>query len=421
LVFRAISYKIGSEAGIAPGIEKMKVNRLTALEVARAARARGKGKLADGGNLYLVNGASWVLRYGVGGRERFMGLGAVDTTTLAEARQRAHDARRLIARGVDPLEARRTADAAAKTPTFKAFSTEHIAAHKAGWSPEHAKRWAQSLAKDAFPWIGDMGVDQVDTDAMLRMLAPLWQDRPVTGDRLRNRVEQVLDAARAKGLRGGENPARWRGHLDKLLPAARKVSPVEHFEALPHREIAALMAELSRQDGMAPAALRLCILCASRPGEAAGARWDEFDLGRQLWVLPPPRVKQRREHRVALSSAAVAIVEAMADLKMGTDFVFPSSVKRNAPIQPTALLRALHGTGRVGYDAHGLRSSFRTWVSEETEFDSALAEQALGHQVGNAVERSYQRSDVLRRRRALMEAWATYATSGSGVVVPLRA
>jgi integrase len=397
----------------------MRISRLSALAVKQAMRKRERGKVADGGNLYLQDGSAWVFRYERDGRERFMGLGSALDVTLAEARDRARDARRLLARAVDPLDRRRDAEAAAATPTFAAFAAEHIAAHESGWSAEHAKRWTQSLAKDAYPVIGAMRIDAITVDDVLRMLTPLWREKPVTADRLRNKVELVLDAARAKGLRTGENPARWKGHLDKLMPAARRVAPVKHHAALPHREIAALMADLRRQEGIAPAALRFTILTAARTGEVLGATWSEVDVEQKVWLIPATRTKQRKPHRVPLSTAALAIVDEMAAIRMG-DFVFPSARKRNGPMSPTALLVALRAAGGADVVVHAMRASFRTWVAEATDFPSDLAEMALGHQVGNTVERSYQRSDQFERRRALMQAWADYCDR-QGAVVPLRA
>jgi integrase len=206
---------------------------------------------------------------------------------------------------------------------------------------------------------------------MLRLLRPLWAGHPVTADRLRNRVEVVLDAAAARGLRSGDNPARWRGHLDKLLPAARKVAPVVHFASLPHRDVAALMASLRRDDGIAAAALRFLILTAARTGEVLGATWSEFDLEQKVWLVPATRTKQRREHRVPLSEAAVEIVQAMALVRM-SDLVFPSA-RRRGRMAPTALLVALRAAGGDAVVVHAMRASFRTWVAEATDFSSELA------------------------------------------------
>ena len=253
---------------------------MSALEVTRAMRARERGRVADGGGLLLQGGSQWVFRYERKGRERAMGLGSAIDVTLVEARDRAREARRVLARGIDPIEERRGAQAAARTPTFEAFAAAHIATHKSGWSEEHAQRWAQSLAKDAYPAIGALRVDQIGVEDVMRMLTPLWRAKAVTADRLRNRVELILDAARAKGLRSGENPARWRGHLDKLLPAARRVTPVVHHAAMPHREVAALMSNLIRHGDISAAALRFLILTAARTGEVLGARWGEIDFER---------------------------------------------------------------------------------------------------------------------------------------------
>lgn len=288
-----------------------RINRLTAREVASAKGKRGR--IADGAGLYLQDGASWVFRYERDRRERLMGLGPVDVVPLAEARELAHEVRRVLFEGKDPIAERRAREAAARTPTFEAFAERHIATHKAGWSKEHARRWARMLAKDAYPAIGELRIDKIGVEQVLGMLKPKWSERAVTADRLRNMVELVLDAAKAERLREGENPARWKGHLDKLLPAARKVAPVQHFSAMPHKEVAGLMAELKRQGGIGPAALQFLILTAARSAEVIGAQWSEFDLGERTWTLTPERTKQRRLHRVPLSGEAMEVVEAMGD------------------------------------------------------------------------------------------------------------
>jgi integrase len=391
--------------------------RLTVLKVKRAKRP---GMYADGGGLYLQvseNGASWLYRYMLRGRAREMGLGPLSLYGLAEARAKALDARRLRHEGIDPIEARRSARAqlrldAAKAMTFQQCAEAHIKAQRAGWrNGKHAAQWETTLVTYAGPIIGALPVQAVDTALVLKVLEPIWTTKPDTASRLRGRIEAVLDWAKVRGYRAEENPARWRGHLDKLLPARSKLRKIRHHTALPYRELPGFLVELREQEGIAARALGFTILTAARTGETIFARWSEFDLLDRTWMVPAGRMKAGREHRVPLSARALAILEGMQARRSADDgFVFPGR-KPGKPLSNMAFLMLLRGMGRGDLTTHGFRSSFRDWVAERTNFPSEVAEMALAHAVGNKVEAAYRRGDMFEKRRKLMEAWATFCTA----------
>ena len=387
--------------------------KLTALEVTRLMRARKPGLKSDGGGgLYLKDGASWIFRYARGGRRRDLGLGPARDITLAEARGKAAEARRAILDGRDPIAERRASAAAlAKAMTFAELGADYIKIHRAGWrSEKHAVQWEQSLARFAYPVLGDMKPDEIGVAEVLGVLTPIWTAKPVTGARVRNRIELILDAAKARGLRSGENPARWRGHLDKLLPPRAKLRRVEHFAALPYAEVPDLMTELRQRDSVPAKALAFAILTATRSGEVLGATWGEVDLDRKAWTIPAERTKALREHRVPLSDPALAILAEMAAIRSG-DHVFPGQ-RAGRSLSPDMMSMTLARMGRKA-TVHGFRSGFRDWSGNETHFPREVCEQALGHVVGDQVEQAYRRGDALEKRRALMDAWAAFiGTSG---------
>jgi integrase len=399
------------------GKTKMRTGKLTALEVTRAVKARKVGMLNDGGGLYLKGGSSWIYRYALNGRKRDLGLGPALDIGLADARGRAAEARRLRLDGKDPIEARRASRAAlAPATTFAQAAEAYMEAHRAGWrSEKHRRQWESSLASFVYPVIGSMAVGAIGVTDVLRVLKPIWQEKPETGSRVRNRIELVLDAAKARGLRSGENPAAWRGHLDKLLPRRSKMGAVQHFAALDYHEIAGFMTELRQQQGPAPRALEFAILTATRSGEAMGATWDEIDLDAKAWTIPAERTKARKEHRVPLSDPALAVLSEMATIRM-SDFVFPG---QRGQLSHRMLQLALTRI-RSDVTVHGFRSSFRDWAGNETHASRELCEQALGHVVGNSTEQAYRRSDALEQRRMLMAAWAAHCEHQGGAVVPLR-
>jgi integrase len=409
------------------------MERLTALAVSRAKKP---GYYPDGGGLYLhinapprpgaAGAKSWVYRYMLAGKAREMGLGPLPDTSLSEARGKALEARRLRREGIDPIEHRKAARAqarldAAKSITFKQCAEAYIASHKKGWRTEkHADLWTNTLATYAEPVFGALPVEGINTGLVMRVLEPIWAKKPETAGRVRGRIESVLDWAKVHGYRTGENPARWRGHLDKLLPAQGKVAPVEHHAALPYPEIGAFLGSLRAQEGIAAKALELLILTAGRTGEVLGARWDEIDPHMQTWTIPAGRMKSGKEHRVPLSPAAVTVVEAMKALRSG-DHLFPG-VKCGKPISNMAMLMLLRRMGREDLTVHGFRSSFRDWAAEQTNFPSEVVEMALAHAVGDKIEAAYRRGDLFVKRRRLMDAWAGYcgAIHQGGQVISYR-
>jgi integrase len=297
-----------------------------------------------------------------------------------------------------------------------------VKAHRAGWrNAKHAYQWEATLAQYAAPVIGALSVQAVDTSLVLKVLEPIWTTKTETAGRLRGRIETVLDWAAVRGFRTGDNPARWRGHLDKLLPAPCKVRKVEHHAALPYAEVGAFMTDLRQREGVAARALEFAILNAARTGETLGAAWSEIDMGARLWTIAGHRMKGGREHRVPLSPAAMALLTLMQKLKID-DHIFPG-MKAGRPMSNMAMLALLRRMGRGDLTAHGFRSSFRDWAAERTNFPSEVAEMALAHAVGDRVEAAYRRGDLFEKRRRLMTAWADFFTkkpAERGKVVALR-
>jgi len=414
-------------------------SRLTAMKVSQTQKP---GMYADGGGLYLsvAKGGTkhWVYRFMLNGRPRWMGLGPVALFGLQEARGKALDARRLRYAGVDPIEARRAARAKAQTEaaqaiTFKQCAEAFIKAHRAGWrNAKHVAQWEATLATYAEPIIGALPVQSVDTSLVMKVLeqevqdrpnetaSPLWSVKPETASRLRGRIESILDWAKVRGHRSGENPARWRGHLDKLLPARSKVRRVEHHAALPYDEMPEFIAGLKMLPGVAARALEFAILTAARTSEVIGARWNEINIAEKLWTVPATRMKAGKQHRVPLSERALAIVVEMQPLGGISEgqapadaFVFPGG-KHGQPLSNMAFLMLLRRLKRNDLTAHGFRSSFRDWVAERTNFPSEVAEMALAHTVSSKVEQAYRRGDMYERRQRMMAAWAAFCGTPNG-------
>jgi len=373
---------------------------------------------ADGAGLYLqVTGdgekhvaKSWIYRFKLRGRAREMGLGSLSTFGLAEARTKAAECRRLAYDGVDPIEARRTERAkttphTAKSLTFKECTEQYVAAHRAGWrNAKHAAQWSTTVKTYAEPVIGILPVQGIDTALVMKIIEPLWSKKPETAARLRGRIEAVLDWAAARGYREGENPARWRGHLDKLLPARTKVRKVKHHAALPYDELPDFMTALRAQEGVSARALEFLILTAARTGEVIGALPGE--IKDEVWTVPAGRMKGNKEHRVPLSAQAVAIVGKMQKEHGGT-FLFPGG-KRDKPLSNMAMLKLLERMGRSDLTAHGFRSTFRDWAAERTSYTSEVVEMALAHAIDSKVEAAYRRGDLFEKRRLLMGEWARF-------------
>ncbi len=392
------------------------------------------GAFGDGGGLYLqVRGPenrSWLFRYKLHGRARLMGLGALSEVSLAEAREAAVAARKLVRQGVDPIDQRQAkraeATARAGLNTFAEVADAYMAAHAAGWrNPKHRQQWRNTLDTYAKPVLGSLSVAAIGTAEVTRVLEPIWREKPETASRLRGRIESVLDYAKTHGWRSGENPARWKGHLDNVLPARGKIAKVQHHPALPWREMGAFMAALEQQDGIGALALRFTILTAARTGEVIGARWSEIDMSASAWTVPRERMKAGREHRVPLSDGAMAVLRGAARLRVGSEpdaFVFPGT-GFGKPLSNMAMSMTLRRMGRGDLTVHGFRSTFRDWCAEMTGYSREIAEAALAHTLGDKVEAAYRRGDLMEKRRRLMADWAAFCAkpAPAGEVVPLRA
>jgi integrase len=375
------------------------------------------GRHSDCGGLYLVVGPTgsrkWLFIYRSAGKQREMGLGAAagaGSVSLADARTRAAECRTVLARGGDPIELRREQKVQAplrQVPTFGEFADRYIEAHRSSWRNEkHVGQWQTTLATYAAP-IRDKAVDEVTREDVLAILKPIWASKNETASRLRGRIEAVLDAAKAEGLRQGENPAAWKGNLKHSLPKRQKLQR-GHHPAMAYEKVPAFVQALRERDATAARALEFLILTAARSGEVIGAKWSEVDLDRRIWTVPAARMKAGREHRVPLSDQTKAILKDMAAVRVG-DLAFPGRGGR--PLSNMAMEMLLRRMKADEVTVHGFRSSFRDWAAEETPFPREIAEAALAHVVGDSTERAYRRGDALERRRELMQAWAAYVLS----------
>jgi len=355
-----------------------------------------------------------------------MGLGPVHTVNLVEARDKALQCRQVLLSGADPIEVKRSEQsakllAAASVMTFDDCAKSYIAAHRVGWkNAKHADQWQNTLDAYASPVFGVLPVSEIDTALIMRSLEPIWAKKPETASRVRGRIESILDWATVRGFRNGENPARWRGHLDKLLPARNKVKKTEHFSALPYAEIQAFLSVLRQQTGVAARGLEFLILTATRTNEVMGAQWSEIDMSAKIWTIPAERMKTGREHRVPLSGRAIDLLhEAKA---FNDEFVFPGA-RIGKGLSNMAFLQLLRRMGRGDITAHGFRSTFRDWTAETTAYPREVCEMALAHTVGNQVEAAYRRGDLFEKRIRIMADWAAYCespASDSGTVTPIR-
>lgn len=388
--------------------------KLSSKQVATLKRA---GYWSDGGGLYLQvspsRAKSWVFRYTRNHRTREMGLGPLRDVSLADARRKAADARRLLADGIDPIDAKkarrqREALARAKAVTFDQCATAYIDAHRAGWrNVKHATQWANTLATYVGPVFGALPVAAIDTVLVMKALQPIWADKPETASRLRARIEAVLDWARVSGFRAGDNPARWRGHLNKLLPPIQKRLRVKHHPALPYGEIGDFLADLRAQEGTAARALEFTILTACRTSEVTGATLDEIDFKKGTWTIPKARMKAGREHRVPLSPRALEIAKAQP----AGPYLFAGQGD-GQPLSNNAMLMLLRRMNRKGITVHGFRSTFRDWSSECTGYAREVCEMALAHTIGDKAEAAYRRGDLFEKRRRLMAEWAKFCEQG---------
>jgi integrase len=392
------------------------INRLNPRAVATLTE---NGRHADGGGLYLSispnGGRRWVFLYRWHGKATEIGFGSARDVTLARARELAKDARGRLAEGINPKEARRPLEGA----TFGECADRLIAAMRPSWrNGKHAAQWEMTLREYAGV-LRRLPTHTITTDDVLSVLKPLWNEKPETASRLRGRIERVLDAAKAQGLRTGENPARWRGHLDQLLPKRQRLTRENHA-AMSYGDVAAFIGDLQSREATAALALEFTILTAARRGEVLGARWDEFDFERAVWTVPAHRMKAGREHRVPLSGRALAIVNALRQAD-GREFVFPGH-KPGKPLSGEALGMVLRRMKFDDVTVHGFRSAFRDWAAECTNFTNEVCEAALAHTVTNRVEAAYRRGDLFEKRRKLMDAWAAFcaAAKSAGKVVPMR-
>jgi integrase len=409
--------------------------KIDLLSAAKVRSVKKPGYYLDGRGLYLqVRGEtskSWLLKYSIDKRPRAMGLGSALDFSLADARERRDELRKLIKRGVDPLE-QKAADKqakkveAAKAITFRAAAERLIASKRHGWkNAKHASQWAATLENYAYPVIGDLPVQSVDTGLVMKILDPIWATKTETASRVRGRIESVINAAKAYGEYVGENPARWKGNLDATLAKTSDVADEENLPALPYALLPEFMIELREREGITAASLEFEILTAARPGNVLGARWDEIDIGAAVWTIAGENMKGDKAHKIPLSTAALDLLARMEKIRAGK-FVFFSG-DGDTPLSDGAA-RALiarmnesrkHAglpkwidpqTGRV-IVPHGFRTTFRTWAGEKTNFQREVAEKALAHLVGDETERAYDRGDLFEKRKVLMDAWASFATS----------
>lgn len=384
------------------------INKLTARSVTTLTKP---GRHNDGNGLYLVidpSGARrWLFLFRWQGKLKEMGLGGVSTTTLAEARMSASAARKLVASGFNPIEARKAATSEKAPMTFGEFADEILVSILPGFkNVRHKAQWSLSIKHYAEP-IRSKALGQITTADILNIIQPIWHTKQETASRVRGRIERVLDAAKAKGEIASpwENPARWRGHIKELLSQRKKLSR-GHHPAMPYSDVPEFFAKLRERDATARAALEFAILNASRSNEVLGAKWIEIDVGAKVWTIPPERMKNAKEHRVPLSKEALRVVEKQHERRIN-EFVFPGQ-KPDRPLSSMAMEMLLRRMKVSKYTQHGFRSSFRDWCGEQTDFPSDLAEAALAHSVGNEAVRAYRRADALEKRRLVMDAWGDY-------------
>jgi integrase len=413
----SVAEKVSAKLSRAPGVT----------ETGRPRRMIGMGGEPPGVYLFADGDArSWIYRYTFNGRRRDHGLGRYADVTLAEARERAGELRKLVLAGVDPIQAKREGKEAARAAamhaaTFAKCVDAYLDAHAEAWrNAKHRAQWRSSLDTYTGKVLGPLNVAAIDTALVLRVLEPIWRSKTETASRLRGRIESVLDWATVRGFRHGDNPARWKGHLSELLPKRSKVARVKHHPALPYPQIGEFMEQLRAQDGIAASALAFAILTAARSGEVRGATWDEIDLAGKTWTVPAERMKAGRAHRVPLSESALAIVNAMDSQRLGSH-VFPGA-KEARPLSDMALTAVLRRMGRDNVTVHGFRSTFRDWAAECTSYPSHVVEMALAHTIGDKVEAAYRRGDLFEKRGRLMVEWAKFCAKATkaGDVVPMN-
>lgn len=390
-----------------------RIRVLTALKIRQNLEP---GMYADGLGLYLKvrpgNSKSWIFRYRIGGKLRDMGLGPFHTVSLAEARDKAEVCRVMRLKGLDPLEERlkeqqaKTADVATAI-TFEKCAETYIDTHKVGWkNSKHADQWTATLQTYVYPVFKDKPVATIDDALVLKVLQPIWESKTETASRIRGRIECILDWARVMKYRTGDNPARWKGHLDHLLPKRSRVASIVHHPALPIDETPDFIQIVRREETVVARAFEFCILNATRTGETLGMRWSEYDEKAELWTVPGTRMKAGRDHRIPLAKRSQTILAEMKQVR-SSDFVFPGGV-RERPLSSMAFLMLLRRLGRNDITAHGFRSTFRDWAAERTDVPNEVVEMALAHTISNKVEAAYRRGDLFDKRRQLADAWAAF-------------
>jgi integrase len=362
---------------------------------------------------------SWFLRVLIGNRRRSMGLGSYPSVTLAEATLKAREARELIEEGVDPIERRKELKSGLNTLSFSQALDRYIQAKGVEWkNAKHLQQWTNSFANDARQLL-DIPVNLITTQHILNVLEPIWIKKTVTAKRIRGRIEVVLDWATVRKYRQGENPARWRGHLEALLASPNKISKVKHHKAIDWREMSNFMRDLSQIDGVGALALKFLVLTASRTSEVINAQWNEFDLVNKVWVIPAHRMKANREHRVPLSNSVITLLQS---LEKRSKWVFPSTWtnEQSKPLSNMAMLNVLKVSMKSNFTVHGFRSTFRDWCAEMTNFPREVCESALAHHVGGQVELAYRRTDFFDKREKLMQMWDSFLQNSSSTVLHLN-
>jgi integrase len=392
------------------------IGRLTALQIKRAK----PGWHSDGGGLYLQvdkdGGRYWFFRWGAAGA-KYASLGPTHTISLQQAREKARACRGLLIEGRDPKTQRAAARLEAlRQVSFSQVAEQYFNNHKAAWSEKHVKDWPSRMRRYVEPIFGPLPVSDIDTVLVLKVLEPLWHVKTHTANKLRGAIEAILDFAKARGLREGENSARWRGHLENLLPSMKKIAPVKHYAALPYAEMPAFMTKLRTMPSTSARCLELIILTAVRTNEARCAVWEEIDG--DTWTIPGVRMKAGRVHRVPLSRAACRVLDQMRQKQRGV-WVFPGRPfrGRDVPINKQAVIKELLWKFHPGITVHGFRSTFRDWVAERTDFSGEVAEMALAHTIKNETEAAYRRGDLLHQRRKMMETWANFCGATGDVIL----
>ncbi|GGC79537.1 tyrosine-type recombinase/integrase [Vreelandella lutescens] len=394
------------------------MGKLTTKGVQKLVRESNPGMTNDGDGLYLKigkgAGASWIYRFRWNGKLRDMGLGSFADCSLSEARVVAAEQRKLVKQGIDPLAAReQKSDPVAGPVTFTHCAARYIQSHRRSWrNAKHARQWVSTLKTYARPVIGNLPVENVTTQDILKVLTPIWTVKNETAKRVQGRIENVLDYAAAHEYRDPVNPARWRGHLDKLLAKPSRVQKVTHHPAMPYDEVAIFVSSIQAYNSVSSKALQFLILTTTRTSEVLNAEWHEIDMGKATWLIPAARMKANREHRVPLSKQAMDLLHSLQRVR-GNNFLFPG-MKVGRPLSNMSLLQFMRGLGygpsgeKGNYVPHGFRSSFRDWTGEVTSYPRDVAEMALAHTIENKVEAAYRRGDLFEKRRQMMQGWADF-------------